>query len=241
MTARRSRSPADGLHMLDVRGSDGSTATFAIPIDATRPTIRLTRPGPTDGLTFLSVDLVDYSAAMQARASRPAAAWERSRTGRRSSDEQHADIHRDARDNARKHDDARRRTYTVWQWTGFNQPVDNPPTLNVRERRPGDPGEVLTRRQPRPDSVRDAYPASVKVSCATDVPVDTIETTVTAADRAACSTTPAPTATRTSGRPTTRGQARCRRPDPAAAVRQRPQGSVQVQVSRSARYRSAIG
>jgi hypothetical protein len=49
----------DGLHVLDARGSDGSSATFTVPIDVSVPTIRLTRP--VDGATYLSGETADFS------------------------------------------------------------------------------------------------------------------------------------------------------------------------------------
>lgn len=70
--------------------------------------------------------------------------------------------------------------YNVWQWTGFSQPVDNPPTLNAVNAGQAIPVKFSLGGNRGLTPFASGYPASQKVGCATDVPVDQIETTVVA-------------------------------------------------------------
>jgi CSLREA domain-containing protein len=169
----------DGLHILDARGSDGSTATFAIPIDISNPTIRLTLPGPTAGLTFLSVDLADFScsdAGSGIAANGCVGTIANGSPLLPTNGLQTFTV--TATDNVGK-TATLSRTYIVWQWSGFFQPVDNPPTLNSVAAGQSIPVKFSLGANRGLTPFGSNYPASQQVTCASNVPVDPIETTVT--------------------------------------------------------------
>jgi hypothetical protein len=71
-------------------------------------------------------------------------------------------------------------TYTVWPWSGFFTPVDNPPTVNVASAGSGVPVKFSLGGNRGLTFLSPGYPASQKVACDSGAPQDAIEQTVSA-------------------------------------------------------------
>src|SRR5262249_22671243 len=81
----------------------------------------------------------------------------------------------------------------LWQYnfSGFFQPVDNPPTLNVVKAGSAIPVKFGLGGDQGLDIFRAGYPRATTVSCGTNEPTDVIETTVTAGGSAPPTASPA--------------------------------------------------
>jgi hypothetical protein len=170
----------DGLHTLDVRGSDGSAATFAIPIDKTAPTIQIRQP--SNGLVILSGDtfLADYSCSDSGSGIAAGGCHGTVANGAAIDATPGTKTFTvTARDNV-GHTTTVSVTYTVWQFTGFFNPVNNPPVLNVATAGSAVPVKFSLGGNRGLTFFVSGYPASQKVTCDTDAPLDAIEQTVTA-------------------------------------------------------------
>ncbi len=170
----------DGLHTLDVRGSDGSAATFAIPIDKTAPTIQIRQP--SNGLVILSGDifLADYSCSDSGSGIAPGGCHGTVANGAAIDATPGTKTFTvTARDNV-GHTTTVSVTYTVWQFTGFFNPVNNPPVVNVATAGSAVPVKFSLGGNRGLTFFVSGYPASQKVTCDTDAPLDAIEQTVTA-------------------------------------------------------------
>jgi hypothetical protein len=87
-----------------------------------------------------------------------------------------------ARDNADNESAPVSATYTVtltYDFSGFFQPVDNPPTLNVVTAGRGIPIKFSLGGDQGLDIFAAGYPVSQRIACDTSAPTDTIEQTVT--------------------------------------------------------------
>jgi hypothetical protein len=71
-------------------------------------------------------------------------------------------------------------TYTVWPWTGFFAPVNNPPTLNGVNSGQAIPVKFGLGGNRGLQIFAAGYPKSQQVPCDSTAPVDGIESTVTA-------------------------------------------------------------
>jgi hypothetical protein len=168
----------DGLHILDVRGSDGSAATFAIPVDTLPPTAIFSPPG---GTFVLSGDRISYSctdagsgvaATNGCVGSVPSGTVVTATSGSQT-------VTVNAKDNV-GHTSSTTVTYQIWQFSGFFAPVDNPPTLNVAKAGSSIPVKFSLGGNRGLNFLALDSPSSVQVSCSTTAPLDTIETTVNA-------------------------------------------------------------
>src|SRR5262249_25498318 len=162
----------------DVGGSDGSSASFVIPVDINPPTIRLSRP--LDGQTYLSVDTADYACfdagsgiaangcvgTVANGAPLPATNGAVTFTVT-------------ATDNVGRTASVSV-TYTTWLWGGFFPPVDNPPIVNVASAGSAVPVKFSLGGNRGLSFLAPGYPASQKVACDNGAPQDPIEQTVTA-------------------------------------------------------------
>jgi hypothetical protein len=169
----------DGLHILDVRGSDGSTATFAIPVDTSAPTITIF--SPASGAFVFTGDTINYScfdagsglaATGGCVGSVPNGTVVTATSGSQT-------LTVNAKDNV-GHTSSATVTFQIWPFSGFLQPVDNPPTVNVAKAGSGIPVKFSLGGNRGLNLFASGYPASQQVSCSTTAPVDTIESTVTA-------------------------------------------------------------
>ena len=163
----------DGLHTLDVRGTDGSSATFLIPIDTLGPAISISVPA--DGSYALTGDTASYSCADAGIGVAQTAGCVGSvANGAQLPSATSFTVN--AKD-ALGHTSSKTATFQFWPWSGFQQPVDNLPTINVAKAGSAVPVKFSLGGN---RGLSFATFTSQKVSCATDAPQDTIETTVTA-------------------------------------------------------------
>jgi hypothetical protein len=72
------------------------------------------------------------------------------------------------------------RSYTVWAWSGFFAPVNNPPTVNTVNAGRAIPVKFSLGGNRGLSIFETGYPKSQAVPCDSTAPVDGIETTVTA-------------------------------------------------------------
>jgi hypothetical protein len=68
----------------------------------------------------------------------------------------------------------------MYTFSGFFQPVDNPPTLNIVNAGRGIPFKFSLNGDQGMDILAAGYPASQTVACSTSLPTDVVEQTVTA-------------------------------------------------------------
>jgi hypothetical protein len=170
----------DGLHTLDVRGSDGSQATFAIPIDKTPPSIRIDRP--VDGMVILSGDLVPaaYTCSDPIFGIAPGGCRGTVAVGAAIDSTPGTKTFTVTATNNIGLTATASVTYTVWQWTGFLNPVNNPPVLNVSNAGSAVPVKFQLGGNRGLTFLAAGYPSSQKVACDSDAPLDPVEVTVTA-------------------------------------------------------------
>jgi len=69
---------------------------------------------------------------------------------------------------------------TLYTFSGFFQPVDNPPVVNLVSAGAGIPVRFSLGGDQGPDIFAAGYPASQEVACASGTPTDPLEQTVTA-------------------------------------------------------------
>src|SRR5581483_5990333 len=168
----------DGLHTLDVRGNDGSTASFLVPIDTLAPTISIF--SPVDGSYLLAGDVVkaDYSCsdAGSGLAATGGCVGPVASGSPIDNTPGNKTFTVNAKD-ALGHTSSKSVSYQVWPFTGFLSPVDNPPTINVAKG-----GSAIPVKFSLGGNRGTSFGTftSKKVDCATDAPQDAIETTVTA-------------------------------------------------------------
>jgi hypothetical protein len=172
----------DGLHTLDVRAGDGSTASFVIPVDVGKPTIRLSRP--LDGQTYLSTDTADYS-CFDAGSGIAANGC----VGTVANGAPLPPTNGVATFTVTATDNVGRSvsvsvSYTVWPWTGFFSPIDNPPTINVVKAGSAVPVAFSLGGNRGLTFLTPGYPASQQVACDTGAPQDDVEQTLTAGSSA---------------------------------------------------------
>jgi CSLREA domain-containing protein len=168
----------DGLHTLDARGSDGTSASFVIPVDVSNPTIRLSRP--LDGQTYLSTDTADYSCSDAGSGIAANGCVGAVANGAPLPPTNGvATFTVTATDNVGRSVSVSV-TYTVWPWSGFFTPVDNPPTVNVASAGSGVPVKFSLGGNRGLTFLSPGYPASQKVACDSGAPQDAIEQTVSA-------------------------------------------------------------
>jgi hypothetical protein len=171
----------DGLHVLDVRGSDGSTATFAVPVDTLPPTIAIY--APVDGSYLLAGDTVtslyscaDAGSGLAASGGcvGPVASGSPvdSTAGTKTFTVNAAD--------AVGHTSSKSVTYQVWPFSGFLSPVNNPPTLNLAKAGSAIPVKFSLGGNRGLNFFATGSPASRTVGCTSGVPLDDVEQTVTA-------------------------------------------------------------
>jgi hypothetical protein len=169
-----------GVHSVVVNASDGGSAAKTVLIDADGPTVTLTTPA--DGAVYqlgasaqVSFACADVGSGIQSCTGTQAngASLDTSGPGFHTFTVTATDIA--GRTSSVSH------TYQViWPFTGFFTPVDNPPTLNVVK-----PGQAVPVKfglgGNRGLAIFAAgYPAIDTISCASGVPTDLIEQTVTA-------------------------------------------------------------
>jgi hypothetical protein len=169
----------DGLHVLDVRGSDGSTATFAVPVDTLPPAISIF--APATGAFVLSGDAISFQCTDAGSGLAPTTGCVGSVPNgtvvTSTSGSQTLTV--SAKDNV-GHESGTSVTYQVWQWSGFLNPVNNPPTLNVAKAGTAIPVKFSLGGNRGLNFLMPLSPGSQTVACATGAPLDTVEQTVTA-------------------------------------------------------------
>jgi hypothetical protein len=169
----------DGLHVLDVHGSDGSAATFAIPVDTLAPTITIF--SPASGTFVLSGDKVTYAcfdagsgiaAVGGCVGTVPSGTIVTATSGSQT-------LTVNAKDNVGRMS-TKTVTYQIWQWTGFLPPIGNPPTLNVAKAGNAIPIKFSLGGNRGLNFFTSGSPSSQQVACDSTAPVDLIGSTVTA-------------------------------------------------------------
>jgi hypothetical protein len=169
----------DGLHVLDVRGSDGSTATFAVPVDTLPPAISIF--APATGGFVLSGDAISFQCTDAGSGLAPTTGCVGSVPNgtvvTSTSGSQTLTV--SAKDNV-GHESGTSVTYQVWQWSGFLNPVNNPPTLNVAKAGTAIPVKFSLGGNRGLNFLMPLSPGSQTVACATGAPLDNVEQTVTA-------------------------------------------------------------
>ncbi len=169
----------DGLHVLDVRGSDGSTATFAVPVDTLPPTITVFAPAA--GGFVLSGDAISFQCTDAGSGLAPTTGCVGSVPNgtvvTSTSGSQTLTV--SAQDNV-GHKSGTSATFQVWQWSGFLSPVNNPPTLNVAKAGSAIPVKFALGGNRGLNFLIPNSPGSQTVACDTGAPLDTVEQTVTA-------------------------------------------------------------
>jgi len=170
----------DGLHVLDVRGSDGSTAIFAVPIDTLPPTISLF--SPVDGSYLLAGDTVNalYTCADAGSGLASGGCVGPVASGSPVDSTAGTKTFTVSATDAVGHTSSKSVTYQVWPFTGFLNPVNNPPTLNVAKAGSAIPVKFSLGGNRGLNFLTAGSPASQKVTCDTGAPLDTVEQTVTA-------------------------------------------------------------
>jgi hypothetical protein len=164
----------EGLHTLDVRGSDGSSATFAVPIDTHAPTITIV--SPVDGTYLLGGDPALYSCSDGAGSGIASCAGPvptGSAPGTTSGPTTFTVNAKDVAGNTA----SKSVTYQVWPWTGFLAPVNNLPTINSVKAGSAVPVKFSLGAD---RGLSFATFKSQAVVCQSGALLDTIETTVTA-------------------------------------------------------------
>ena len=174
----------EGLHFVDAiaQNADGTmlSGQKAVPIDTSPPTIRIDQP--TNGLVILSGDIFPAAYSCSDGGSGIAAGGCRGTVAVGAPIDATAGTKTftvTATDNVGRTSTASV-TYTVWQFTGFLNPVNNPPTLNVANPGSAIPVKFQLGGNRGLNFLASGYPASQKVSCNADAPLDLIEQTVTA-------------------------------------------------------------
>jgi hypothetical protein len=165
----------DGLHVLDARGSDGSSATFAIPIDSLPPVISIF--SPADGSYLLAGDSVNaaYSCVdagigtASCVGTVPNGSPVDSTAGTKTFTVTAKDV--------LGHTGTKSAAYQVWPFTGFFAPVNNLPTLNSVKAGSAVPVKFGLGGN---RGLTFATFGSQQVTCNSGDPVDAIEQTVTA-------------------------------------------------------------
>jgi hypothetical protein len=155
-----------GVHILEAQSSDGSHATAIVPIDVTPPvvsvagttsvgvppTVKCTDAG--SGVLSCTPGTIDTSLGTHT-------------------------VHVHAVDKAGNVTDVDK-TYTVDNFSGFFQPVDNLPTLNLANAGNAVPIKFSLGLNAGLGVVQQGYPVVQQIACDSSAPLDTIEQTVTA-------------------------------------------------------------
>jgi hypothetical protein len=168
----------DGVHTIEVRGSDGADALASVAIDANAPTVTLTTP--QNGAVFLAGDsfLVDFSCA-------DAGSGVASCTGTQAVGAQldtSAGTHTftvTATDR-NGHTTTVTATYQAWPWTGFLDPVNNLPVINLAKAGSAIPVKFQLGGNRGLSIFAAGYPKTQAITCDPNAVVDGVEQTVTA-------------------------------------------------------------
>ena len=156
-----------GVHILDAQSSDGSTATAIVPIDVTPPTVSIT--GVTTQNTPPVVTCNDAGSGVAACT---VGTLDTTTLGTHT-------VHVHAVDKVGNVTDVDK-TYFVDKFTGFLQPVDNPPIVNVASGGSSIPVKFSLGVNAGLNVIQVGYPIVQQVACGSNDPLDTIEQTVTA-------------------------------------------------------------
>jgi hypothetical protein len=121
----------DGVHIVEVRGSDGSDAFATVTIDGTAPTIRFTTP--VNGAVFLAGDriLADYSCVDGGSGIVAGGCVGDVAVGQPISTTEGSHTFKVTATDAAGHVTKAQVTYNVWPFKGFLFPVKNPPAFNL--------------------------------------------------------------------------------------------------------------
>jgi hypothetical protein len=155
-----------GVHTLEAQSSDGSHATAIVPIDVTPPVVSVA--SATTLGTAPTVKCTDAGSGVLSCTPGPIDTTLGTHT-----------VHVHAVDNAGNVTDVDK-TYTVDNFSGFFQPVDSLPTLNLANAGNAIPMKFGLGLNAGLGVIQQGYPVVQLVACDTSAPLDTIEQTVTA-------------------------------------------------------------
>jgi hypothetical protein len=155
-----------GVHLLNAQNSDGAQATAIVPIDVTPPVVTV-----ASTTTFGVAPTVKCTDAGSGVLSCTPGTFDTT-LGTHT-------VHVHAVDNAGNVTDVDK-TYTVDNFSGFFQPVDSLPTLNVANAGNAIPMKFSLGLNAGLGVIQLGYPVVQLVACDNSAPLDTIEQTVTA-------------------------------------------------------------